>query len=116
MSAPCLTYSPLLPLGHRSVFVGGAVCCRVQESPQQLAHQRTHLDVRLSVRMNAMANRISKKSSKMASLHPAEEATLRTFVVSAKRDRWLALFGSPKRRKQARDALNHFADWDARYA
>lgn len=49
-------------------------------------------------------------------LHPAEEATLRTFVVAAKRDRLLTLFGSPKRRKQARDSLNHFADWDARFA
>jgi hypothetical protein len=45
-------------------------------------------------------------------LHPAEEATLRTFVVAAKRDRLLTLFGSPKSRKQALDALNHFADWD----
>jgi hypothetical protein len=49
-------------------------------------------------------------------LHPAEEATLRTFVVAAKRDRLLALFGSPKRRKQARNALNHFAGWDERFA
>ena len=49
-------------------------------------------------------------------LHPTEEATLRTFVVPAKRDRLVALFGSSKRRKQARDALNHFADWDARFA
>jgi hypothetical protein len=35
-------------------------------------------------------------------LHPTEEATLRAFVVPAKRDRLLALFGSAKRRKQAR--------------
>lgn len=49
-------------------------------------------------------------------LHPAEEATLRTFVVSSKRDRLLTLFGSPKRRKEALDALNHFADWDPRFA
>jgi hypothetical protein len=49
-------------------------------------------------------------------LHPAEEATLRTFVVAAKRDRLLALFGNPKRRKLALDALNHFAGWDARFA
>ena len=49
-------------------------------------------------------------------LHPAEDATLRTFVVAAKRDRLLTLFGSPKRRKQARDSLNHFAYWDARFA
>lgn len=49
-------------------------------------------------------------------LHPAEEATLRTFVVAAKRDRLLTLFGSSRRRKQARDALNHFAGWDERFA
>ena len=49
-------------------------------------------------------------------LHSAEEATLRTFVVAAKRHRLLTLFGSPKRRKEARDALNHFGDWDARFA
>lgn len=48
--------------------------------------------------------------------HPAEEATLRAFAVSSKRDRLLTLFGSSKRRKQGRDALNHFADWDARFA
>ena len=49
-------------------------------------------------------------------LHPSEDATLRTFVIAAKRDRLLTLFGSPRRRKQARDSLNHFADWDARFA
>ena len=49
-------------------------------------------------------------------LHPTEEATLRTFVVAAKRDRLLTLFGSSKRRKQALDTLNHFDDWDARFA
>ena len=48
-------------------------------------------------------------------LHPAAEATLRAFVVPAKRDRWLTRFGSAKRRKEARDALNHFADWDPHY-
>src|SRR5262245_5592953 len=48
-------------------------------------------------------------------LHPTEEAMLRAFVVPERRDRLLTLFGSPRRRKQARDALNHFADWDARF-
>src|SRR4051794_38061209 len=48
-------------------------------------------------------------------LHPSEEATLRTFVVAAKKDRLLALFGSRKRRKRGLDALNHFADWDGRF-
>lgn len=49
-------------------------------------------------------------------LHPSEEATLRRFVVAANRDRLLALFGSPKHRKRALDALNHFAGWDERFA
>jgi hypothetical protein len=62
-----------------------------------------------------MAGKTSKKSANTA-LQPAEEATLRAFVVWSKRDRLLTLFGSPKRRKEARDALNHFADWNARFA
>jgi hypothetical protein len=49
-------------------------------------------------------------------LHPAEEATLRAFVIAAKRDRLVALFGSTKRRRQACDALNHFDGWDERFA
>ena len=50
------------------------------------------------------------------SLHPSEEAILKTFVVPAKRDRLLSLFRSPKRRQQARNALNYFAAWDDRFA
>jgi len=49
-------------------------------------------------------------------LHPIEEATIRAFVASAKRDRLLTLLGSPKRRRQALDALNHFDDWNERFA
>jgi hypothetical protein len=49
-------------------------------------------------------------------LHPDEEATLRAFVASNRRGRMLQLFGTPKRRKQALDRLNHFSDWDPRYA
>ncbi len=49
-------------------------------------------------------------------LHPEEEATLRTFVAAGRRSRLLTLFGSPKRRKQAPGELNHFADWDTRFA
>lgn len=48
-------------------------------------------------------------------LHPTEEATIRAFVIPEKRDRLIMLFGSAKRRKQARAALNHFVGWDARY-
>lgn len=49
-------------------------------------------------------------------IHPAEEATIRAFVVSAKRERLIGLFGSRKRRSQALDGLNHFAHWDSRYS
>lgn len=48
-------------------------------------------------------------------LHPDEEATIRSFVVPAKRDRYIALLGSRTRRRQALDDLNHFTDWDRRY-
>ena len=48
-------------------------------------------------------------------LHPVEEATVRAFVVPAKRDRLMALLGARKRRRDGLDALNHFADWDARW-
>jgi len=49
-------------------------------------------------------------------LHPFEEATLRAFVALSKRDRLLTLLGSPKRRRKALEALNHFDDWDERFA
>ena len=49
-------------------------------------------------------------------LHPAEEATIGSFLVAAKRDRLLTLFASANRRKQALDALNHFTGWDERFA
>jgi hypothetical protein len=48
-------------------------------------------------------------------LHPAEESTLRAFVVAARCERLIALLGSSKRRKQAIDKLNHFGDWDTRF-
>jgi hypothetical protein len=47
-------------------------------------------------------------------LHPAEQAAFRAFVIRAKRNRALMLFGSTRRRKQALNALNHFRDWDPR--
>jgi hypothetical protein len=62
-----------------------------------------------------MTDKPCEKQGIMA-LHPVEEATIRTFVAPWKRDRLLTLFGAPKRCKQACDALNHFADWDARFA
>ena len=48
--------------------------------------------------------------------HPIEEATIRAFVNSTKRDRLLTLLGNPKRRRKVLDALNHFDDWDERFA
>ena len=48
-------------------------------------------------------------------LNPVEEATVRAFVVPGKRDRMVTLLATPKRRRQATDALNHFAHWDTRY-
>ena len=49
-------------------------------------------------------------------LHSAEQATIRAFVVTAKRDRFITLLGSRKRRREILEDLNHFADWDERYA
>jgi hypothetical protein len=49
-------------------------------------------------------------------LHPIEEATLRAFVLRPARERLLVLFRIRKRRTQALDALNHFSQWDSRYA
>src|SRR5688500_1352501 len=48
-------------------------------------------------------------------LHPAEEATIRAFVRSARRDRMLALLADPKKRPKVLNALNHFHDWDPRW-
>jgi hypothetical protein len=49
-------------------------------------------------------------------LDPAEQATIRAFVASEKRDRLLGLLASRKRRRQATDLLNHFTHWDPRYS
>jgi hypothetical protein len=48
--------------------------------------------------------------------HPFEDATVRAFVVPAKRDRYAAALGSPKKRKAFLDGLNHCHDFDERYA
>jgi hypothetical protein len=48
-------------------------------------------------------------------LHPAEEATIRAFVTSARRDRLVALLANPKRRRKALNSLDHFHDWDPRW-
>jgi hypothetical protein len=48
-------------------------------------------------------------------LHPAEKATIKAFVRSARRDRMLGLLANPARRTKALNALDHFHDWDPRW-
>jgi len=48
-------------------------------------------------------------------IHPVEEATIRAFVRSEKRDRFITLLGNPKRRRDAVNELNHFDGWDYRF-
>ena len=43
-------------------------------------------------------------------MHPHEEAIVRTFIKPEKRDWYLTLLGSKRRRCKALDALNHFRD------
>jgi hypothetical protein len=49
-------------------------------------------------------------------MHPHEEATIRAFVSPSRRDRWLGLLASAKRRRSSLERLNHFRDIDVRYA
>jgi hypothetical protein len=49
-------------------------------------------------------------------MHPDEEATIRAFISQSRRNRWLEMLASPKRRKQFLDRLNHCRDFDERYA
>jgi hypothetical protein len=50
------------------------------------------------------------------SLHPHEEAIIRAFFASAKRERYLTLFAKPKGRAKALRKLNHAHFFDPRYA
>ena len=52
--------------------------------------------------------------SRMA-IHPIEEATVRAFIIPAKRDRYASLLGNAKKRAAFLDGLNHCRDFDARY-
>jgi hypothetical protein len=45
-----------------------------------------------------------------------EESLIKAFIVPQKRDRWLSLIGSPKRRRTFLEALYHFRDLDERFA
>lgn len=45
-----------------------------------------------------------------------EEATVRAFLAPARRERWLALLASARRRREVLDALNHGDVLDGRFA
>jgi hypothetical protein len=49
-------------------------------------------------------------------MHPHEEATIRAFVTPSRRERWLGLLDSVKRRRSFLGRLNHCRDIDERYA
>jgi hypothetical protein len=49
-------------------------------------------------------------------MHPHEEATIRAFVVPARRPRWLDSLAEERRRASFLDRLNHCRDIDQRYA
>jgi hypothetical protein len=48
-------------------------------------------------------------------LHPAEEATIRAFVVREKRDRLVSLLSTPKHRDKVMGKFNDFRGWDPRF-
>src|SRR5688500_4961511 len=47
---------------------------------------------------------------------PTEDATVRAFIVPAKRDRYATMLGNAKKRASFLDGLNHCHDFDSRYA
>jgi hypothetical protein len=49
-------------------------------------------------------------------LHPDEEATIRAFIVSHRRLRYLEQMTEPKRRARLLNRLNHCRDFDPRFA
>ncbi|MEX2091361.1 MAG: hypothetical protein WD971_01725 [Pirellulales bacterium] len=49
-------------------------------------------------------------------LHPAEEATIRAFIVRDKSERYLSILANEKRRGKFLDCLNHCRDFDTRFA
>ena len=52
----------------------------------------------------------------MQAITNIEDATVRAFIVPAKRDRYAALLANPAKRAKILDLLNHCRDFDARYA
>jgi hypothetical protein len=49
-------------------------------------------------------------------IQPVEDATVRAFIVLARRDRYLSLLANPKRRSAILGKLAHCHDFDERYA
>ena len=49
-------------------------------------------------------------------MHKHEEAIVRTFIISEKRNRYLTLLGKKKTRSRVLDGLNHCYDLDSRYS
>lgn len=49
-------------------------------------------------------------------MHPDEEATIRAFIASSRRERWLQKLVSSKQRRSFLERLNHCRDIDDRYA
>jgi hypothetical protein len=47
---------------------------------------------------------------------PLEDATIRAFIVPAKRHRYATLLSNPRKRAALFDGLNHCHDFDLRYA
>lgn len=45
-----------------------------------------------------------------------ENATIRVFIVPARRERYVAMLGNAKRREKLRGKLDHCHDFDVRYA
>lgn len=48
-------------------------------------------------------------------MNDLEHATIQAFFLPSKRERYLTLFGKPKRRAQSRDGLNHLRHLDRRF-
>jgi hypothetical protein len=49
-------------------------------------------------------------------LHPAEEATIQAFIAPERRARYLQKLADPRKRKRFLNRLNHYHDFDARFA
>jgi hypothetical protein len=83
-------------------FLGSKFASACEKTPDAAARHPT-------------VRRFSRVDYKMA-IDPAEEATIRAFIVPAKRDRYLSLVSNEKRRAEFLDCLNHCRDIDNRYA